>query len=362
MSEIAPGVRPAELVPGRPDDLERLGARLAGFAASAADAVSRLAAVESGVWAGQAGDAFREAGGEVPARFGRAATAFAAAARALRTYGQVLRESQAEAARAVRLVEQSTPESAAADRQTAAGMVARARSRADEAGRAAAAQLARAAADAPAPEELAAMPPEACPVTLQVVTEHQLTDPEGFVAPLGGWGDGVADMCYTSPHEVVFAGAVAGADTGEPGWQVWSAAGPGRQLGVVEPGALAALGIAAVASAGSGRQRRQRRQRTALGLVGLDEAELRRRRDEFGGARHRDGVLSAGRTARLRSPDAWRTRLASAPRTEGTVPHWTGSDAARLSRSRATGERLGAVDRDVRGAVLRTGRPAHEGV
>ncbi len=161
----------------------------------------------------------------------------------------------------------------------------------------------------------------------------------------------------TRPATAGAVGAVAGG--GEAGWQTWAAAETGRELGTVEPGALAALGAVAVGATVIGRHRRRH---TALGLVGLDEAELRRRRDEFGGARHRDVVLSAGRTARLGSADAWRTRLASPPRAKGTVQHWTGTDPDRLLRTRATGERSGSVDRDVRGAVLRTGRPAHEGV
>jgi hypothetical protein len=389
---VRPGARPAELVPGRPDDIERLGARLAGFAATAGDAVSRLAAAQADGWAGPAGEVFRVAGGEVPARFGRAAAAFGAASRALRAYGQVLREAQAEAGRAIRLVEQSTPETAEVDRHTADQLVARARGQVEEAAATAAAQLARAAAEAPPAEDGAAPLPAGSALPLQVVTEHQLADPDGFVAPSGDWGDGVADMRYTAPHDVPFAtpdpGAVAGAavdgpapdgttvdgtamngtavgggmggatPAGEAGWHTWAAAGPGRQLGVIDPATLGALGATAAAAGGALLGRR----RTALGLVGLDEAELRRRRDEFGGARHRDGVLTAGRTARLRSADAWRTRLASPPRPEGTVQHWTGSDADRLSRSRATGERSGSVNRDVRGAVLRTGRPAHEGV
>lgn len=388
MSGIGPGTRPAELVPGRPDDIERLGTRLAGFAATAGDAVSRLAAAQADGWAGPAGEVFRIAGGEVPARFGRAATAFGAAGRALRAYAQVLREAQAEAGRAIRLVEQSTPETAEADRQAADQLVARARGRVEEAGSTAAALLTRAAAEAPPAEDAAAPAGPALP--LRVVTEHQLTDPDGFVAPPDQWGDGVADMRYTSPHDVPFAtpdtasAAVPGAaldgaapaaaaaagtepaapavSTGETGWQGWAAADPDRELGVVESATLGLLGVAAAAAAVADRRhRRPRRAYTALGLVGIDEAELRRRRDEFGGARHRDSALTAGRTARLRSADAWRTRLASPPRPEGTVP-WAGSSADRLSRSRATGERSGSVDRDVRGAVLRTGRPAHEGV
>ena len=257
------------------------------------------------------------------------------------------------------MVEQATPETLDADRQTAARLVERARLQVEEAGRLAAERLARATADAPEGDEVGSSPATGAAISLRVVGEHELTDPDGFVAPLGEWGDGVADVRFTAPHEVAFAGAAAGAESGAPGWQAWAGTDPGRQLGAVEPGALAALGVAAAGLTVIGVHRRRR---TALGLVGLDETELRRRRDEFGGARHRDGVLTAARTARLRSADAWRTRLASPPRSEGTVQHWTGSGAARLSRIRAAGERSGSVDRDVRGAVLRTGRPAHEGV
>jgi uncharacterized protein YukE len=358
VTEVSPGSRPAELVPGEPDEVERLTARLAGFAATAGDAGARLGALESGAWSGEAGRLFRDAVGEVPSRLTRAAAAFQAAARALSTYGRVLRESQAEAARAIRMVERATPETRETDQQAAARLVERARLQVEEAGRLAAERLARAAADAPEADEAGIVATTGSGISLRVVGEHELTDPDGFVAPLGEWGDAVADMRFTSPHEVPFAGAVAGGDTGEPAWQAWAAADPGRQLGTVEPGALAALG----AAAGLTVIGRQRRRRTALGLAGIDEAELRRRREEFGGARHRDGLLTAARTARLGSADAWRTRLASPPRPDGTVQHWTGSGADRLSRTRATGERSGSVDRDVRGAVLRTGRPAHDGV
>jgi hypothetical protein len=373
MIEVTPGARPAELVPGEPDEVERLTARLAGFAVTAGEAGARLGGLESGAWSGEAGRLFRDAVGEVPSRLSRAAAAFEAAARALSAYGRVLRESQAEAARAVRLVEQATSESRDADLATAARMVEGARAQAEEAGRLAAERLARAAADAPPAEEAGVVGPAGTGITLRVIGDHQLTDPDGFVAPLGEWGDGVADMRFTAPHDVAFAAADADADsgvaaggtgTGEAGWHAWAAADSSRQLGAVAPGVLAALGVAAAGATVIGRPRRRSRphRRTALGLVGLDEAELRRRRDEFGGARHRDGVVAAARTARLGSADAWRTRLASPTRPAGTVQHWTGSETDHQSRSRATGERSGSVDRDVRGAVLRTGRPAHEGV
>jgi hypothetical protein len=92
----------------------------------------------------------------------------------------------------------------------------------------------------------------------------------------------------------------------------------------------------------------------------MDEQELRRRRDEFGGARHRGPTLTPTRTARLGNGDAWRTRLAPTTRPAGTVHHWT-AGADPLPRASVLADRSGSVDRDVRGAVLRTGRPAHEG-
>ena len=365
MTEVTRGARPAELVPGEPDEVERLAARLARFAAGAAEAAARMGTLDAGAWSGQAGGLFREAVGEVPTRLTRAAAAFATAARALTTYATVLREGQAAAAQAVRLVGQATPETLAAEQETAARLVARARTEVEDAGRIAAARLAEAAADAPV--DAAEGPGGASGrISVQVVGEHQLTDPDGFVAPPGDWGESVADVRYTEPHEVGFVGGSASADAGLPAevaggssdWDTWAAADPRRDLGVIEPGVLAALGLAAVGLTVIGRRRREE---TALTLVGIDDAELRRRREEFGGPRHRDGVLVPARAGRLRSADAWRTRLASTPRPGGTVQHWAGPAADPLSRSRAGGERLGSVDREVRGAVLRTGRPAREG-
>jgi hypothetical protein len=98
-----------------------------------------------------------------------------------------------------------------------------------------------------------------------------------------------------------------------------------------------------------------------LSLVGLDEDELRRRRDELGGARgHRDDGLGPVRAARLGTTATWRTRLAPASRQPGTVQHWTGSGAGRPAHGSAAADGSGSIDRDVRGAVLRIGRPAHE--
>ncbi|HEX6756048.1 MAG TPA: hypothetical protein VF109_08900 [Mycobacteriales bacterium] len=365
MTEVVPGARPDELVPGRPEDVERLAARMARFATSSGDAAARLETIDDRAWSGEAGRMFREAVGPVPARLGAAAAAFAAAARALSAYASALRDGQAAATRAVRLVEQSTPESAEADRQTATSWLARARTNVEEAGRVAAMRLGEATADAPEAEgELGGTAFTSNGVTVELVTRHELTDPDHYVSGPGHWADSVADVRYTEPHDVGFAdpgpgGEAGGGGAGEAAWRAWAAEGTGRALGVVEPALLAAFGVAALG--GLTVIGRRRRESTALSLVNLDEGELRARRDELGGARERGGVLARADAGRRRGSGAWRTRLASPPRPGGTVQHWTGPVGGPEPRLRAAGEPLGSVDRAVRGAVLRTGRPAHEG-
>jgi hypothetical protein len=351
VTAVTPGARPADLVPGDPEDVERVAARLVRVATSAADAADRLGTLDADVWTGETAALFHAAVGDVPARLTRAAAAFGTAAQALQAYGRALRDGQAVAAAAVRMVEQATPESLSADQQTAQALVARAAEEVAAAGALAAQRLAAAAADAPTDA------PAGAELTLRVGAEHELTDPDHFVSPPHEWGDSIQDMRYTSAHQVAFAGSLGGdgSVTGDPGWPGWAASAADRSVGVVEAGTVAAAG-AAVAAPLIGR----RRDRTALGLVGLDEAELRRRRDEFGGPRHRESVLVPARAARLPDGEAWRTRLAPTTRPPGTVAHWTASTVDPLPREGVRGDRTGSVDRDVRGAVLRTGRPAHE--
>ena len=365
MSVLSPGALPAELVPGEPDEVERLAARLTRFAAGAGEAAVRLDALSRGAWSGEAGELFREAVGEVPASLTRAATAFASAARALTAYARTLREGQAAAARAVRLVERSTPESREADQQAASRLVAGARTEVEEAGRAAAARLSQAAADAP---EAGAAPTGraiTAGVAVRVVVEHELTDPDGFLAPSGDWAGSVAELRFTDPHDVGFAGS-GPADSGRPG-------DPARGR---KPGRAGPPRTPAATSASSSRACSRRSASPPPPSPPSAGAAARTRRWTWW-AWTRPSCAGAGRSsaglgtatarsprrgsARLHTADAWRTRLASTPRPGGTVPHRTGPGADPLRHARASGERVGSVDRDVRGAELRTGRPAHEG-
>jgi uncharacterized protein YukE len=357
MIGVTPGADPAELVPGDPDAVERVAARLTRVASSASDAAGRLRTLDTDVWTGASAELYRGAIGDVPERLTRAAEAFGSAAQALRDYTRALRDARSVATSAVRMVERSTPETAAADQQSADVLLARATAEVDAAGRLAAERLARAQAEAPT------LPPAGVggDLALRVDTEHRLDDPDGFVSTPDGWGDSVADMRYTSAHDVQFAGALGGEAgqqaSGADGWQEWAASGSGRGIGVVEAGTVAAAGAAVAAVTMIGR----RRDRTALSLVGLDEDELRRRRDELGGPRgSREDALGPARAARTGTAATWRTRLAPAARPPGTVQHWTGSGVGRPAHASAAADGSGSIDRDVRGAVLRIGRPAHE--
>jgi uncharacterized protein YukE len=352
---VTPGADPAELVPGDPDGVERVAIRLTRVASSASDAAGTLHTLDTDVWTGEAAELYRAAVGDLPVRLARAAEAFGSAAQALRDYARALRDARSTATGAVRMVERSTPETAAADRRSADAMLARATADVEAAGRLAAERLARAQAEAPS------LPPAGADLAVRVDTEHQLDDPHGFVSTPDGWGDSVGDMRYTSPHDVPFSGALGG-EAGQPtsgvdGWQEWATSGSGREIGVIEAGTVAAAGAAFAAVTVIGR----RRDRTALSLVGLDEDDLRRRRDELGGARrHRDDGLGPVRAARLGTSATWRTRLAPAARPPGTVQHWTGSGDGRPAHGSAPADGSGSMDRDVRGAVQRIGRPTHE--
>ncbi|MDP9070624.1 MAG: hypothetical protein M3N68_04950, partial [Actinomycetota bacterium] len=100
-SELAVGADPRQLVPGDPDQLDALSARLASFADGMGTAAHRLREIERGEWTGAGADAFRRLLDQQPARFEVAASAFAAAEDAIAAYARVLRQAQADAGQAV---------------------------------------------------------------------------------------------------------------------------------------------------------------------------------------------------------------------------------------------------------------------
>jgi hypothetical protein len=245
------------------------------------------------------------------------------------------------------MVEGSTPDTAGADRHAAGQLVERARADVETAAAAAAARLRQLAADAPRGAATgAATRPGG--VTVRAAVEHELSQPEEYAAP-ADVGDSVR---FSDDHAVAFADPAG--DTARS-WDDWAAQG-GRELGMAGAAVLAGVGIAAVGLIG-----RRRRDRTALAVAGIDEAELRRRRDRYGPGQAPDGTAAA-RTGAHHRVDTWRTRLASTPRPGATVHVWTGSEADPLVRARrAEPVPMAASGSDDTGAVLRTGPPPGQG-
>jgi hypothetical protein len=68
MAELAAGVAPRELVPGDPDELVRLAARLSVFADGMCDAGSKLGDITAAGWEGPAAQAFQGLVGKQPAQ------------------------------------------------------------------------------------------------------------------------------------------------------------------------------------------------------------------------------------------------------------------------------------------------------
>jgi hypothetical protein len=106
-SDLAVGARPLDLVPGNPDELDRLAARLSTFAIGMADAAYELGSIRAGEWRGPAGDAFRTLISDQPRNYDDAADAFSRAAAALSRYAHAVREAQADAGIAISLHEQA---------------------------------------------------------------------------------------------------------------------------------------------------------------------------------------------------------------------------------------------------------------
>ncbi|MBW3612052.1 MAG: EndoU domain-containing protein, partial [Actinobacteria bacterium] len=90
-----------ELIPGDPDEVEALAARLAALGEGLSEAAARLVDLDDGGWRGPAAEAFRATLGDQPQRYAVAGEAFAAATVALRRYAGVVSDAQAEGDRAI---------------------------------------------------------------------------------------------------------------------------------------------------------------------------------------------------------------------------------------------------------------------
>jgi hypothetical protein len=99
-AELLSGATARDLVPGDPDALDRLAARLDVLARGMSDAARKLGDVEAAGWSGPAADAFSALVGEQPKKYRTAGSAFEEAVSALHAYTRVLREAQADAGRA----------------------------------------------------------------------------------------------------------------------------------------------------------------------------------------------------------------------------------------------------------------------
>lgn len=110
-AELAAGATARDLVPGDPDELDRLAARLSVFASGMSDAADKLGNVEAAGWTGPAAEAFSTLVGEQPEKYRAAGSSFGEAISALRAYTGVLRRAQADAGRAVMLVASADRES-----------------------------------------------------------------------------------------------------------------------------------------------------------------------------------------------------------------------------------------------------------
>ena len=114
---VATAASGRELVPGDPDEVEALGARLAVLGDGMSEAAARLVDLDDGDWQGAASEAFRRTLGDQPHRYARAGALFMAATVAQRRFADVLREAQADADRAIELCREA--ETATASWQSA---------------------------------------------------------------------------------------------------------------------------------------------------------------------------------------------------------------------------------------------------
>jgi len=306
-------------LPGDPDVVEELVARLRGYAESAGDAAGALHGVDPAHWSGPAAERFAAAVEHVPAHLRSSRDAFAAAHSALRDYADVLREAHSSANYAAELrtaAAASTaawhadgavgPDPGAEDRARADALQQTARERVQIAAATAAARLREVASGAPPPRS--AVVPGPTPglqvegANIHVASAHPLRDPAGFT---GGAGHQTVALRYGAAHHVGFADGTNGSTS----WESWTAAGEGRGVGRTTVELLAALGVGVLGVVAA--RRRRRSGRTAMAAADVDPTALAASRPARTGAI--GGVPARLRGGRLHSGAAWRTNLAHTP-------------------------------------------------
>jgi hypothetical protein len=335
MIEPRPGMGARDLVPGDPDEVERLAGQFARFARNAKDAAGRLSGLDSTHWSGPAAERFRGAAREVPTAMRGGAEAFEAASTALRSYAQVLREGQRTAARAVGLAEEAERASAqwrqgggAGDdpgeeqRRRARWLSERAADEVRRAAQAAAERLGQLSDQAPRGAAVIS----ATPPGIRTVADHQLDRPDDYVAQLDQTS---TEVRFGADHQAGFA-----SDHGD--WSSWAAGGEGREIGMIS--AEGAAGAALLLLGGA-----RRRRRTALQTAGVDPAAVRRAN------RRGDGTVAQG-------AGGWRTNLAGRPRTGAGIRTWSGGGPLRHATPAASVP-VEVSDDAGTGVVLHSGPP-----
>lgn len=107
MSDLHVGATARELVPGDPDEVERLGARLGLLATGLGTAGAQLRLIHAGEWIGPAADAFDAVVDQEPARYEAAAAAFSTASQATAAFAAVLATAQDQARLAIDIFEEA---------------------------------------------------------------------------------------------------------------------------------------------------------------------------------------------------------------------------------------------------------------
>jgi hypothetical protein len=267
---LALGATVRDLVPGNPDDLERLVGRCQTLARGLGAAADRIRAVHAGEWVGPAGDAFRRVVEDEPGRYATAADAFAATGQAVASYRLTLLDAQGAARRALARFDDAEAATAAWRRQEEPAPVdpgtegrnrarlllddARARVRA--AGDQAARRTEAAWADAPrephwwesAGHLVAEIGRGSWESTVGLVefawsisTVRMMVDPDGWERDVTALGEG---LVYGVTHPVEFGKAILD-------WDTWQES-PGRAIGHLVPDLLITLATAGGGAAARG--------------------------------------------------------------------------------------------------------------